>query len=134
MTSLAKKKLLIVDDEENLRTLYEAAFVAEGYDVVLADCGRAALSMLSKERPDLVVLDIRMPGMDGLDTMGDILSQNNQIPVVINSAYTHYKENFMSWSADAYVVKSSDLSELKGVVSDLLSRGKGQDDPATPKR
>ena len=125
MTSLSKKKLLIVDDEENLRTLYEAAFTAEGYDVVLADCGKTALSLVEREQPDLVVLDIRMPGMDGLDTMGDILSQNNQIPVVINSAYTHYKENFMSWSADAYVVKSSDLSELKGVVGDLLSRGKG---------
>lgn len=120
MTTSTKKKLLIVDDEPNLRTLYEAEFTSSGYDVVLAENGPEAIAKVESERPNLVIMDIRMPGMDGIEAMGEILSRDNQLPVVICSAYSHYKENFMSWSADAYVVKSSDLSELKSKVAELL--------------
>ncbi len=119
--SSQKKKLLIVDDEPNLRVLYEAEFRQEGYEVVLASDGPEAIKMVEKEKPDLVVLDIRMPGMDGIETMSEILGRDNQLPVIINSAYSHYKENFMSWSADAYVVKSSNTDELKEKVAELLA-------------
>jgi CheY-like chemotaxis protein len=124
MMTSNKKKLLIVDDEPNLRTLYEAEFTADGYDVVLAASGPEALAKVEHERPDLVIMDIRMPGMDGIEAMGEILTRDNQLPVIICSAYSHYKENFMSWSADAYVVKSSDLSELKMEVANLLESRK----------
>lgn len=120
MTDQAKKKLLIVDDEPNLRTLYQAEFTQAGYEVVLAESGREAIEKVGEDKPDLVIMDIRMPGMDGIESMGKILSRDNQLPVIINSAYSHYKENFMSWSADAYVVKSSDLSELIEKVEELL--------------
>jgi len=73
------------------------------------------------ESPDLVVLDIRMPGMDGLDAMSRILERHPKLKVVLNSAYSSYKDNFMSWAADAYVVKSSDLSELRSTVKALLA-------------
>ncbi|RJO66896.1 MAG: response regulator [Myxococcales bacterium] len=122
MPDTPRKKLLIVDDEANLRTLYEAEFANAGYDVTLAASGPEAIDLVQKVKPDLVILDIRMPGMDGIETMSEILSRNNQIPIIINSAYSHYKENFMSWSADAYVVKSSDLTELKSKVAGLLTR------------
>lgn len=127
MTSSTKKKLLIVDDEPNLRTLYEAEFKEEGYDIVMASSGPEGLKLIETEKPDLVILDIRMPGMDGIETMGEILSRDNKLPVVINSAYSHYKENFMSWSADAYIVKSSNLDELKNKVAELL-KGKDEDE------
>ena len=115
-----KYKLLIVDDEQNLRTLYNTEFTSEGYDVVLAANGPEAITLVKKEKPDLVIMDIRMPGMDGIETMGEVLGHDNEMPVIINTAYTHYKENFMSWSADAYVVKSSNLEELKNKVKELL--------------
>lgn len=115
-----KYKLLIVDDEPNLRMLYEAEFKSEGYEVVMASNGPEAIKLVEKEKPSLVIMDIRMPGMDGIEAMGEVLSRDNQLPVIINSAYSHYKENFMSWSADAYVVKSSNLEELKGKVKELL--------------
>jgi len=115
-----KYKLLIVDDEPNLRMLYEAEFKSEGYEVTMASNGPEAIKMVEKEKPDLVIMDIRMPGMDGIEAMGEILGQDNQLPVIINSAYSHYKENFMSWSADAYVVKSSNLDELKAKVKELI--------------
>ena len=126
MTDQAKKKLLIVDDEPNLRTLYQAEFTQAGYEVVLAESGREAIEKVGEDKPDLVIMDIRMPGMDGIESMGKILSRDNQLPVIINSAYSHYKENFMSWSADAYVVKSSDLSELIEKVVELLGSSDNQ--------
>lgn len=114
------KKILVIDDEKNIRTLYEKELQDEGYAVTLAGNGREALERFSSERPDLVVLDIRMPGMDGLEALGKLLEADPKVPVVLNSAYSSYKDNFLSWSADAYVVKSSDLTELKETIRRLL--------------
>jgi len=59
------------------------------------------------------------------EAMGRILSANKEVPVIINTAYSNYKDSFMSWAADAYIVKSSDLSELKGKIKEVLAnRGK----------
>ena len=64
-----------------------------------------------------------MPGMDGIEALGRILGQDNTLPVILNTAYSSYKDNFMSWSADAYVVKSSDLTELKAEIRKALEKG-----------
>ena len=114
------KKLLIVDDEKNLRMLYKTEFEVEGYQVDTAPDAQEALSMFEHERYDLVILDIKMPGMDGVEALGKFLGRDNKIPVIINSAYDSYKDNFMSWAADAYVIKSSDLGELKQKVKEAL--------------
>jgi DNA-binding response OmpR family regulator len=113
-------KILVAEDERNLRNLYEAELQDEGYVVLVASDGKEALELFRKERPDLVVLDILMPGMDGLELMGLMLSEQNQVPVILNTAYPAYKDNFLSWSADAYVVKSADLGELKREIQRLL--------------
>ena len=114
------KKLLIVDDEKNLRMLYKTEFEVEGYLVDTAPDAQEALSMFEHDRYDLVILDIKMPGMDGVEALGKFLGRDNKIPVIINSAYDSYKDNFMSWAADSYVIKSSDLSELKQKVKEAL--------------
>jgi DNA-binding response OmpR family regulator len=72
-------------------------------------------------KPDLVVLDIRMAGMDGIEALQRILDMDNTIPVILNTAYSSYKENFLTWSADAYITKSSDVSELLAKVKELLA-------------
>ena len=113
-------KILIAEDEARLRELYREELEEEGYTVVLAANAQEALERFHNERPDLVVLDIRMPGMDGLELMGIMLSEENEIPVIINTAFSTYQDNFHSWAADAYVVKSSDLNELKGEIRRLL--------------
>ena len=82
--------------------------------------GKEAVSIVEKQRPDLVVLDINMPVMDGLDTLSRMLDEHNKMPIVIHTAYASYQDSFTTWSADAYVVKSSDLSELKATVEKLL--------------
>lgn len=115
-------KVLLVEDEKNQRLLFEQELREDGYEVVLAADGREALRRLESDRPDLVVLDISMPGMDGIETLGHVLSRDNSIPVILHTAYSSYKDNFMTWSADAYVVKSADLGELKETIRDVLSR------------
>jgi len=122
----SSRTLLVVEDNEHQRLLYEEELRDEGYRVLTAADGREALEVAQREHPDLVLLDINMPVMDGLDTLGKLLEVDHHIPVIIHTAYPGYQDSFTSWSADAYVVKSSDLTELKQTVLQLLSRVKDQ--------
>ncbi len=113
--------ILIVDDDPNQRALYEEELSDEGYAILTAEDGRQALQVASDSPPDLIVMDVNMPKMDGLDTMARFLEIDRRIPVIIHTAYASYRESFASWSADAYIVKNSDLSELKATVKRLLA-------------
>ncbi|MFH1112325.1 MAG: response regulator [Pseudomonadota bacterium] len=114
------KKILLVDDERHIRELYRSDLEDEGFSVALAGSGKEALSEVEANPPDLVVLDIQMPGMDGIETLEKILGQDRGIPIILNTAYSHYKEDFTTWGADAYVVKSSDTSKLIREIKRLL--------------
>ena len=127
---MTARKILVVDDEPNLCRLYKQALAEEGYEVRTASNARQALEDVETFAPDLVVMDIRMPGMDGIEAMGRILNRKQDMPVVLNSAYCSYRDNFNTWPASAYVVKSSDLSELKTTIRNLLMRPGGRDAPA----
>jgi len=83
--------------------------------------GREALEKYQEEVPQLTIMDIRMPGMDGIEALNAILGKNRQAAVIFNTAYPHYRENFMSWGAEAYLIKSSDLSELKQKVREVFA-------------
>ncbi len=116
------KTILVVDDDEAIRTLLQEELEEEGYKVLIATNARDALKMVASEALDLVILDIRMPGMDGLEALPRILGIKEGLPVIMNTAYSQYQDSFMSWAADAYVVKSSDLTELKEKVKELVNR------------
>jgi two-component system response regulator (stage 0 sporulation protein F) len=117
------KTILVVDDDDAIRTLLQDELLDEGYQVLTASNARDALKIVQQDPSlDLVILDIRMPGMDGLEALPRILGLREGLPVILNTAYTQYQESFMSWAADAYVVKSSDLSELKAKVKELTSK------------
>ncbi len=113
--------ILLVEDDKNQRLLYEQELRHEGYEVVTVSNGKDALEKVQEQLPDIVIMDINMPKMDGIEAMGRILSKNKEIPVIINTAYSNYKGSFMSWAADAYIVKSSDLSDLKEKVKEVLA-------------
>src|SRR5262249_20597657 len=116
------KSILIVDDEKNLLKLYEREFTEEGYRVTLASSGLEALQKIERESFALVVLDIRMPDLNGVETLKKIMEATSKVPVILNSAYTSYKDNFLTWAAEAYVVKSSDLTELKTKTKEVLEK------------
>ena len=115
-------KLLIVDDDENICLLYEEEFTDDGYDVEIAKNGKECVEKLKSFSPDLIILDIRMPQMDGIEALGKIIAKEKNISVILNSAYSSYKDDFRSWGADAYIVKSSDLTELKNKVVEILGK------------
>jgi DNA-binding NtrC family response regulator len=113
-------RVLVVDDDSSLRLLYTKELADEGYDVESASSGKEAIVKIGERRPDVVVLDIKMEGMDGLSVLDEIMKRDKTIPVILNTAYSTFKSDFTTWSADAYVVKSSDLSELKGTIKQVL--------------
>jgi len=121
--------ILLVEDDPNQCLLYTNEIRSAGYDVVTAHDGREALELVEKARPDLVVMDVSMPGIDGIEAMSRMLARDHKLPIILNTAYATYRESFRSWSADAYVVKSSDLTELKNTIKKVLeSRSR----PAAP--
>src|SRR4030042_5717655 len=117
------KKILVVEDEEGLRLLYEEELSSEGYEVLTAVNGREAIQQLETGKPDLIILDIVMPVMDGMETLGRIVGKERKIPVILNTSYSGYRQDFMSWAADAYVTKPHDLPELKKKIRELLGEG-----------
>ncbi len=121
-----KKKILVVEDEEGLRLLYKEELEAEGYEVLTAQNGREAIQQLEEGKPDLIILDIVMPVMDGIEALGRIVGKERKIPIILNTSYPGYRRDFMSWAADAYVTKSTDLGELKDKVRELLEKGKAR--------
>jgi CheY-like chemotaxis protein len=121
-----KKKILVVEDEEGLRLFYEEELETEGYEVITAANGKEAIQKLEEDKPDLVVLDIVMPVMDGMEALGRILGKDRKTPIILNTSYPGYRQDFMSWAADAYVTKSSDLGELKRKIKELLTKGRSQ--------
>jgi DNA-binding response OmpR family regulator len=116
------KTILIVDDEKNIRKLYEKELNRDGYKVMVASSGEEALAAVDASPPDLIVLDIRMPQMDGIEMLNHLMAKHRNIPVILNSAYSSYKDDYFTWAADAYVIKSANLDELKMKIKEILEK------------
>ena len=113
-------RILVVDDEENVRLLYTMELKDEGYDVITATTAEEALDILKEQNPDLIILDIRLPGMNGIEFLRRVKEIKRDIPVLMCTAYDDYKQDFGVWASEAYIVKSSDLSELKSKIKEFL--------------
>ena len=113
-------RILVVDDEEHIRLLFKEELEEEGYAIELASNGHEALKRLGEGPYSLVVLDIKMPGMDGIQTLNEIKKLNRDQPVILCSAYGEFKQDFASWVSDAYVVKSANMQELKEAITKIL--------------
>ncbi len=113
-------KILVVEDEDAMRMLIKEELEDEGHEVTTASNGKEALDFLSSNDVDLITLDIEMPNMNGLEVAGKIRDMKKNVKIILLTAYSHYKHDLSSWAADDYVVKSSDLSQLKSAVKKLL--------------
>ncbi len=120
-------RILVVDDEKSIQILYAEALGEEGYDVIATSDGSTVMKIIAQERPDLIVLDIRLGEYNGLDLLQDVRNRFHDIPVILCTAYATFKDDLKSIAADDYVVKSSDLRELKHKVKTALERGAGYD-------
>lgn len=114
------KKILVVDDEESICLLYQAELTQVGYSVRVAHDGAEALEKVDIDPPDLITLDIKMKGMDGIQFLRKLREKYSQIPVIICSAHGEFKLDFTVWASDAYVTKSADVSALINTVHSLL--------------
>ncbi|QXE90639.1 response regulator [Geomonas subterranea] len=115
-------KLLVVDDEANIRLLYAQELSDEGYQVVTAGSALEAVEKLESESFDLAVIDIKLKNESGLELLQRIVKERHTIPVILCTAFSCYKDDFSAWLADGYVVKSSDLQELKDEISRVLAK------------
>ena len=115
-------KIMVVDDEDSIRLLYSQELTEEGYEVSTAASAVEAVDLLEKNQFDLVVLDIKLKNESGLDLLQQIVKERHEMPVILCTAFSFYKEDFSTWLADGYVVKSSDLTELKDEIRRVLAR------------
>ena len=120
-------KILILDDEEHIRYLYSEELTEAGYEVATADTGYKLLERIEEEKPDLVVLDIKMVDYNGLDLLQDIRNRFYDMPVVLCTAYDTFKEDMKSIAADFYVIKSFDLTELKKKIAMALEANRQEE-------
>ncbi len=116
------KTILLVEDNVNLGALYKEELSEAGYHMLRAGNGSGALKQMAQHHLDLMVIELNLPGdPPGMDVMEQMLAAQPGLPIIINSGYDSYKDNFRSWSASAFVSKSSDLSELKSQIRQVLA-------------
>ena len=128
------KTVLIVDDEEIIREFFRRTL--SEYKVLTAASGEEAVYLIKKDRPDLVLLDIRMPGIDGIETLRQIKHIDPSIAVVILSAHGTLKTNIEAARLGAYdsIAKPFDLAEMKVVIKDAMAyNNKGGESPPRKK-
>jgi DNA-binding NtrC family response regulator len=115
-------KLLVVDDEANIRLLYAEELRDEGYEVVTAAGITEATERLQDSAFDLAVLDIKLKNESGIELLQKLVKERHDMPVILCSAFSCYKDDFSAWLADGYVVKSGDMSELKQEIARVLAK------------
>ena len=126
MKEKALEKVLIVDDDPQLVQLIGYTLYAEGYQTVVAHSGEEALQLVGRERPDLVILDVMMPGMSGIEVC-DMLREDpetSNLPIIILSARTQVPHRIegLQAGADEYLTKPISLKEMVARVGALLER------------
>lgn len=128
---MAGQTIYVVDDEESIRLFLKEELTEDGYRVTAFPDGETVLAALESGRPDLVILDIRMPGIDGIKVLQRAKERHPELPVVLCSAYADYKHDFGAWSADGYFVKSAQLEGLKEMIRRLLEQPRRTPDDTT---
>ena len=115
--------ILVVDDEPQIRRVMRATLSAQGYTILEAANGDAALEQFRRERPDLILLDMNMPGMDGLETCRQIRATSN-VPIIVLTVRSSEKDKVHSLDAgaDDYVTKPFGIEELLARIRAALRR------------
>lgn len=123
-SEMADRKLLLVDDEDNLRSMLSAALRHSGFSVSDVSSGREALAQVAETRPDLIVLDVMMPDLDGFEVCRRLRSEGKEMPVLFLTARDAVEDRVrgLTLGGDDYLVKPFSLDELVARVEALLRR------------
>ncbi|NLU49058.1 MAG: response regulator [Syntrophomonadaceae bacterium] len=116
------QKVLIVDDQKGIRKLLEELFKKEGLDVMVAADGREAISMVEGYVPDIILMDVKMPNMNGLEAAQEILRINQNIPIVMMTAYgeTEVVKKALEIGVKKYITKPFDIVVVRDMVKEIL--------------
>ena len=108
-----KDKVLVVEDEQNISNFISTVLTANGFDVLMAQTGAEAISMITSHCPDLIILDLGLPDMDGMNILKEVRSWSN-LPIIVVSARTHESDKVtaLDFGADDYIEKPFGTSEL----------------------
>lgn len=117
-----KKRLLIVDDQYGIRNLLSELFIKDGYETCTAATGKEAIEIVQNEKIDLILLDIKIPGMDGIDILNQINKMNKDVKVIMMTAYGELNllGEAMEKGAVAYFLKPFDIHEIRQKVKKEL--------------
>ncbi len=126
----ARQKILVVEDEPGIRLAIKDELEFEGFDVVLADDGPSGLAAIVKAQPDLVVLDLMLPGRNGFQICEDVRAQGIRTPIIVITARNQESDKVrgLELGADDYVTKPLSLAELVARVRAVLRRAGRADD------
>ena len=114
-------RILVVEDEANIRLLYKEELQDLGHEVIQAANGKEAVEKFDIHQPDLIILDIQLPVLDGIETMKIIREKSREIPIIFCTAHGEYKHDLHTWASEAYIIKSADLEELLSMVNKILT-------------
>lgn len=118
-----KKKIMVVDDEPDFLKMIKIRLEVNNYEVAVCDNGAEALDKIREEKPDAVLLDILMPGLDGLEVLKRIRKQNKSLPVFIITAFSN-EERFElanKLNASGFIVKTNDLKREVENITNVLN-------------
>ena len=124
-----KDKVLIVEDEQSISSFISMILTANGYDTIIVNTGEEALTMISSHCPDLIVLDLGLPDMDGLEVLRSVRKWSS-LPIVVVSARNHERDKVeaLDYGADDYLVKPFEMKELMARINAVLRRSEIPDD------
>lgn len=124
MTSLTTNPVLIVDDEQNIRLGFSVALRSAGFEVAMAATGEEAISLAGELTPDCVLLDLRMPGLDGLQTAEGLRAAGYRQPIVLASAFADHQTAVAAIGAGVtdFLTKPVKPTQLRYAVNHALSR------------
>ena len=124
-----KDKVLIVEDEQSISNFISMILTANGFDTIIVRTGEEALTMIASHCPDMIVLDLGLPGMDGMEVLKSVRKWSN-LPVVVVSArnHEHDKVEALDYGADDYLVKPFEMKELMARINAVLRRSEIPDD------
>jgi DNA-binding response OmpR family regulator len=117
-------KILVLDDNASIRMLYAEELTEAGYEVITSDNASELMELLERESPDAIVLDIKLADRNGLDLLQDVRTRYHDLAVILCTAYPWFKDDLRSLAADYYVLKSSNVEELKQSVQMALRTGR----------